>query len=131
MRTTNYEISKKLWEINFKANFDYVWDDKDKLIKGEQLNSQFYGTKKGLEEIIIKSQTWFPAYDLETILEALPDIIYSSDDFGLKKNEIGYYYFDYDHVAHGLYIEKEKDESLADTAARLLLLLVEKEIIKF
>jgi len=128
MKTTSYEISRKLTEVGFAINNASIFAYFSKpMVSPMELVGKFIvadGLKEGY------SLDYY-SFDLETILEALPDIIYSSDDFGLKKNEIGYYYFDYDHVAHGIYIEKEKDESLADTAARLLLTLHEKNLVKF
>lgn len=115
MKTTSYEISKKLKEIGFKAEAHH----KLRCFKDDFLYSY---------------------YDLETILEALPAIINKNRDHGwghfgeelsLKKHEIGYYYQDYDVITCKIVVKKEESESLADTAARLLILLESKGLINF
>jgi hypothetical protein len=133
MKTTSYEISKKLAEIGFKAETEKAFDNEGTLIschkkicilREKSSNPKIYG---------------IPAYDLETILEALP----KHHDFfsrGVGKYElliryhenkafIGYQNFDgFDKL---LTLEQEKNESLADIAARLLILLHNKGLINF
>ena len=112
MNTTNFEISKKLQELGFKAKSDFAWRFYD------------YG------EIVI-----CPTYDLETILVALPSEIFkyhngvktmSSEMLFITKSSLFYGY-----EARLFWTKKEPDESLADCAARLLLMLHEKGLIKF
>ncbi len=125
MKTTSYDISRKLAEIGFLAESDFYWHSYD---KGSQMMHIADSDGKGK----------YPAYDLETILEALPKWIFTTHNYliinfcnwqgGRKEDDpraaIGYRSIDY-------WIDKEDDESLADTAARLLLKLVEAGIVKF
>jgi len=133
MKTTSYEISKKLAEIGFKAEAEKAFDNKGTLIschkkicilREKSSNPEIYG---------------LPAYDLETILEALPRFINCNDykyclTFWLAgqhlyyelvgnrenlKENIDVFTFD---------VERDENESLADTAARLWLELKKKKI---
>jgi len=119
-KTTNYEISKKLAEIGFEAE-----------------------TSTSMSMLETKD---YPSYDLETLLDALPSSIkYKNEynvildyDFFLQNDKLGYYYEygeygnDY-HMGDGLceFSKLSLDESLADTAGRLIILLHEKNLIKF
>ncbi len=110
MKTTSYEISRKLFEAGFKPDNE----DDLKWYAGPTTND-----------------TACPAYDLETILEALPEMIVLhgiSHELNIYKN-----YLVYERATGAGQYEcnKEDNESLADTAARLLILLVEKGIVKF
>lgn len=128
MKTTNYENSKKLAEIGFKADFEYCYS-KD----GEEA-----GKWNKTYEIDVwdeyENDKYYPSYDLETILDALPDWISDKygnrHDFEMGKEDMCYANYPYDARIVEIEVRKEKDESLADTAARLLILLAEKEIIK-
>jgi hypothetical protein len=82
------------------------------------------------------SHKLIPAYDLETILEALPKHI--RDDFGeyeldlyINRNNWRIAYIGDNGSLQDDRLTKEENESLADTAARLLILLHEKGIVKF
>jgi hypothetical protein len=135
MKTTSYENSKKLAEIGFKAETEKAFDNKGTpischkkicILREKSSNPEIYG---------------LPAYDLETILEALPKFINCNDyeyclTFWLArhlyyelvgnrenlKENIDVFTFD---------VEKDEKESLADTAARLLILLYEKGMVNF
>lgn len=109
MKCTSYLISKKLKEAGFVGNAcDYHCDE------------------ERVEAIM--------AYDLETILEALPKDIDQDgcSEIGLRvwwadgANWIGY-----QHGCSGFYISEhvKENESLADTAGRLWLSLKEKELV--
>jgi hypothetical protein len=63
--------------------------------------------------------------DLETILEALPTSV-EGMVFGLEKTMIGY-----GNTKTFKIYEEAGNESLADTAARLLIALAEQKIINF
>lgn len=105
MRTTNYEISKQLVEAKFKEN--QVWNQE----------GQFWG------------------YDLETILEALPKFIkYNNREYCLNfwLNRQIYYEVIGKIIKNDFYIfitEKEENESLADTAAKLWLKLKQEKLV--
>lgn len=132
MKTTNYEISKKLQEIGFEADFDFCYSKKDpdgRWNKAHELDC--WGEYNDKEFV--------PSYDLETIINALPRYTEISNDdyfFLLCKNRCGYYP-EYDPYSGQALYDMDVDdnevlndsESLADTAARLLIKLVEEGII--
>lgn len=114
MRTTNYEISKQLVEAKFKEN--QVWNQEGK----------FWG------------------YDLETILEVLPDFIKlpvpTDKNYYLEaKLQFFYGYQDTETKILGFCYrsfggwhwatEKEQNESLADAAAKLWLKLKQEKLV--
>lgn len=123
MKTTSFEISKMLKKegISDKIGFlDYYYNTDGELRHRDQ---ETYCSQP--ENTVVDCF----AYDLETILEALPER--DDSDFMLAifsgAKFIGYYKLGkYHHHVYG-----EKSESLADTAARLLILLHEKGLIKF
>ena len=130
MKTTSYEISKQLKEAGFEAEGDFG-----------------YRVPDSLNDL--------KAYGLETILDALPDSIireYKSKEDGevrefkerliIEKNEIRYscddienaddanrYFNEYGYMQDISLFKKFNDNSLADTAGKMWLLLKEKGII--
>ena len=108
MKTTNFEISKKLKEIGFNVETEYYWHD----INGK--TELHHVAREGLGD--------YKSYDLETLLEALPKI--NKQEYLLCSGGIVYLN---DYILVG----KEKNESLADTAGRLLIKLFEAGLIKF
>lgn len=122
MKTTSYEISKKLKEAGFEAETDDFWV---KWNEGEAtLINRYEPTPSLIEKI--------SAYDLETILESVP--------MGIDKNEkrydlvieqrVFFYYSDDDgNELEEFSIMQKQDESLADTAARLWLVLKQENLI--
>jgi hypothetical protein len=110
MKTTSYEISKKLKEAGFEAETDYYF-------YGQQLrNSAFPSHSTDADrKVHVKS------YELETILDALPKI--NKQEYLLCSGGIVYLNDDY------ISIGREKNESLADTAGKMWLLLKEKGLI--
>lgn len=85
--------------------------------------------KKEIEEKL-KEIGYIGNTDLETILEALPEKIEGWVFVGINKESISYtkpHWRDPDYLS----VAKQNNESLANTAARLLILLHEKGIVKF
>ena len=143
MKTTSYEISKKLEEAGFKAETNFYWyryyDD------GLRMRHIADADGKGDVE----------AYDLETILDALPDSItreYKSKEDGevrefketlkIDKYEICYrcnnienaddanrYYQEYGYMQEFSIYNFSNTGSLADTAGKMWLMLKEKGIV--
>lgn len=139
MKTTSYEISKKLKEAGFEAETDFYWYCYD---NGLAMRHVADADGKGN----VKS------YDLETILDALPDSItrkYKSKEDGevkefkekliIEKNEIRYscddienaddanrYYQEYGYMQNISVFKKFDEKSLANTAGRMWLELKEK-----
>ena len=106
IKTTNYEISKKLKEIGFKAEAEKCWAKiRNSVLSEFHLVNLDYAVPQNCDE-------WVLSYDLETLLDALPPSIinYNYDPYGFNK---------------------EENESLADTAGRLIIWLHEKNLIKF
>jgi len=123
MKTTNFELSKKLAEIGFKAerSYDYLWEHNG-------IGATRFKPNTMIEDDYIYqhiSNGFYPAYDLETLLDALPKKQWDIKNCGEMLSIL---------PAAGrarIVVVKKENESLADTAARLLLLLVEKNIINF
>lgn len=111
MKTTSYEISKKLKEIGFVRSGSDRGYDKNGICC---LMANF---PKEIEYI---------AFDLETIFSALP-----RDENYSKIIEANFVRVLNISSLEDYECEQMEYESLADTAARLLILLVEKGIIKF
>ena len=138
MKTTSYEISKKLKEAGFKAETDFTWNTRTTYCGNTPKKVQYFikynnGLKEGEE--ICKS------YDLETLLNALPKKLankYGKNgalklSYDNKLNWIYYadkedyilFFYDYAHCE----IKSQENESLADTAGRMWLLLKEKGMV--
>lgn len=146
MKTTSYEISKKLSKAAFGKGSAFA-HFKNKC-GGEDIFYVFEGIKGGYEE------EYF-SYDLETILDALPDSIireYKSKEDGevrefrerliIEKEEIRYscddienaddakcFYQEYGYMQDISIFKKFNDKSLADTAGRVWLFLKEKGLV--
>ena len=121
MKTTNYEISKKLKEIGFKADFNFYYKATD------SINLYDSGYEDYRERNI-------PSYDLETLLKAFPNI--TGIDY--ENGEIHYQnsYTDYlskrDGIRTEFYYKMDKNELLVDAVGKLLLKeLREAGIVKF
>jgi hypothetical protein len=117
-KTTNYEISKKLEEIGFYSDYfepDYLWVEN----KGEIscVKSSYFSDY--MEE---SAKKLYKSYDLETLINALPDTIGG----GLMIHKEGMYCQE-----SMTKVAKLENESLADCAGKLLILLHEKNLIKF
>jgi hypothetical protein len=76
----------------------------------------------GFEKLTNASEADVKAYDLETILDALPNRIEISKEIAIKV-------FDNSDIQIGL-CYSGRGETLADTAARLLIKLIEDKIIE-
>lgn len=133
MKVTSFEISKKLAEIGFNPEEDdstghCFWcrmpSSEVELFDYSGINN----FTRGFEELC-------RAYDLETILDALPKeilILGSWFELSFKKDRIFYrIYHDDGGVETALVRVKDQNESLADTAARLLIKLHEAGLVKF
>ena len=146
MKTTNFEISKKLKEIGFDAESSFFWCRLDKDLIRIHI-SQSHSVPESIDKI--------KAYDLETLLDALPDSItreYKSNEDGtikefeekliISKNEIWYKCYDIETSddANEFWREYEyqqnisiyrRDDSLANIAGKMLINLFEEGLIKF
>ena len=121
MKTTNYEISKKLKEAGFEADFNFHYKATD------SINLYDSGYEDYKERNI-------PSYDLETLLKAFPNI--TGIDY--ENGEIHYQnsYTDYlskrDGIRTEFYYKMDKNELLVDAVGKLLLKeLHEAGLIKF
>jgi hypothetical protein len=135
-KTTNYEISKKLAEIGFKAEAEKCWAKIRHSVSSEfvLVNLDF--------QVPQHCDEWVLSYDLETLLDVLPKKMTNKygKEFTLKisfdvSNWIYYVYKnDYIFLSENYIhcqMESEKNESLADTVGRFIILLHEKNLIKF
>jgi hypothetical protein len=110
-KTTNYEISKKLKEIGFDKETNFYFTE----VAPDKFEAQYYTNNK--EYLLLKS------YELETLLDALPEINKQLPLICFS----GITYLDPVNIG----LSRNKNESLADTAGRLLILLYERNLIKF
>ena len=146
MKTTSYEISKKLKEARFGK--DSAFAHFKSKCGGGGIFYVWEGIKGGYEEE-------FFSYDLETLLDALPDSItkeYKSKDDGevrefretlkIDKYEICYrccaietsddanrYFNEYGYMQQFSVYNFSNTGSLADTAGKMWLLLKEKGLV--
>ena len=150
MKTTSYEISKKLKEAGFEAEADYNFIERNNqkafLINIKELS---------VIEIMNEIGVFIKSYDLETLINALPDSItreYKSKEDGeikefkerliIEKEEIRYscddienaddvnrYFNEYGYMEEIIVFKKFNDNSLADMAGRMWLMLKDKGII--
>jgi hypothetical protein len=137
-KVTSYEISKKLAEAGFNIPSDFLINQNGRIL--HNATKQFIGkipsfskpSKEGCEYL----GNNYASYDLETILDALPEELinkmalykeYERATFFMKKEVIGYE-FDNDEGASPI-ISRSKNESLADCAALLWLALKEKGLL--
>lgn len=122
-KTTNFAISKKLAEIGFNQETNFYYRKTDK-----ELFTNTPPDLKDSEKFFLKS------YDLETLLDVLPE---EREGFGgdayFKMNKNGLWYERSWNcpLEINYYIEKLENESLADIAGRMIILLHEKNLIKF
>ena len=125
MKTTNYEISKQLKEAGFEASYIYAWySDSEGLPWIQEIHAKPTAINKYGKEV--KLTFTAPAYDLETILDALPnttEIIISS----LTGERI--FYLDSNIRGNEVSIAIEENESLADTAGKMWLELKKKNLL--
>ena len=151
MKTTSYEISKKLKEIGFsKKSHQFYWVKyKNDIMPQEPKLEHWEKIAYTLE------REEFPSYDLETLLDALPDFItkeYKSkvnwevkafrERLIIEKKEIRYscddienaddanrFYQEYGYMQDITVFKKFNDKSLADTAGKMWLMLKEKGLV--
>lgn len=128
MKTTSYDISKKLAEIGFSPiplQHTHSWVDNG-------FEVELYANGAPCPNIV---QT-YPAYNFDTIWDALPEKIkidnspHSPEWLSLYKTDIGYGSMALPEEMR-IRVDIKDDESLADTAARMLLLLESKGLVKF
>lgn len=133
MRTTSYDISKELFKIGFCAK-EFLFAYKD------QGSTQLWNVKLWPKD---EKQIFYPSYDLETILEALPKEI-TIPEFGEEEgileltfpheNGRGTIAYNFHKIknAWGIFnINQRCKESMADIAGKMLLQLHEKGLVKF
>ena len=120
MKVTSYEISKKLKEIGFKTETEINWVEYQKYDRDKEIITWHEDERVETWESV---NSLCRAYDLETILEALPRRIEGQQKLCFDKDSFGYF--------EAESIKRLQKESLTDCAARMLILLHEKGLIKF
>jgi hypothetical protein len=124
-KTTNFEISKKLAEIGFKAKTvtEKCW------VKPRMSTYDYFTLTNFYFQVPAYYDDWFPSYDLETLLNALPEKI----KVGIDRTPQSKLYFD--KISFGninFFINRtQENESLADILGRFIIYLHEKNLIKF
>lgn len=117
MKTTNFEISKKLKEIGFKADYDFVWCEHKKTKDVVMLSSDFDCHDYGYSY-----NTLARSYDLETLLDSLKSKGYIQINITFT-----HAIFNFEGGKVIVFLQ----ESLADMAGRLIIKLHEKGLIRF
>jgi len=126
-KTTNYEISKKLAEIGFDKETNFYFTE----IAPNKFKAEYYTNYTNNNKYFL-----LKSYDLETLLDALPSTI---ENIHFRMNKGGLWYENLSNcdsdqscpVESYCHIEIKNNESLADTAGRLIIELHEKNLIKF
>ena len=149
-KTTSYEISKQLKEAGFEAETDYNFIERNN-------QKVFLRNIKELTDIELMNEigVFIKSYDLETLLDALPESItreYKSKEDGeirefketlkIDKYEIGYrccaietaddanrYFNEYGYMQQFSVYNFSNTGSLADTAGKMWLMLKEKGLV--
>lgn len=138
--TTSYEISKRLAEIGFKAETDFCWYKSNNVDGSLDINLLYIGDDCDMDAKPMQPNLEIPSqqeratlcYDLETILEALPESLTNGNEIlNLRKDQIGYFWHEQGEEFCMTGVDKQDNESLADTAARLLIWLESKNLISF
>jgi hypothetical protein len=115
MKTTSYEISKKLEEAGFSRQPFWIWTS-------EQCCAPYQTNHDG-----------FRSYDLETLLDALPTFIANKnkgENCLVIDVAFGEIYYEGDSDNDAMFITTtEENESLADVAGKIWLMLKEKGLI--
>lgn len=137
MKTTNYEISKQLAGAGFKGKHDFSWyknESGKKLLNYGRCGTVTFQDSE--ERILDYYEYCFPAYDLETILEALPESVNLPESvkfkdkwfwFEMDKNSI--IYEEPDNGICLFHIHINQYESFADAAAKMWLKLKQEELV--
>lgn len=130
MHITSFEISKKLAEIGFfRKNHQFYWVEYKNEITPQKPKLEYW------EKVFCNlRREQFPAHDLETIFDALPMGIDKDDkryDLIINQRVFFSYNDDEGNELEEFSIMQEGEESLADTAARLLIKLHEAGIVEF
>jgi hypothetical protein len=127
IKTTNYEISKKLAEIGFKANAEKCWAKiRHSILSEFNLVNLDFQVPQNCDE-------WVLSYDLETLLDALPKKLKKYGELGTLFRSgfiLGYNLQNFDDLSQLLQYQRQ-GESLADTAGLLIIWLYEENLIKF
>lgn len=130
MKTTSFKISKKLAEIGFLDHTGSFWK-----MNPDGSQASIFRCGHGEDDYSVE---YLPSYDLETILEALPTEIEDKNTgrffirYLFGNNGLDYYYRnDNGDLVCLERVYRNSNECLADTSARLLILLHEKKLIQF
>ena len=129
MKVTSYEISKKLAEIGFKGKSSFGWHVDNLESEPAEFPISRYAFDNG---------KYFRAYDFETILNKLPQLInYKNEDFSrhIAINSAGIFFSYQRYDGRYRYLEDlvlhKGFVNIADGIAEFLIILHEKGLIKF
>lgn len=146
MKVTSYLISQKLAEIGFNKPSNFMIKNDGKIIVAAQnkiigkISSFSKPNKNGCDFL----GDGYASYDLETLLNAIPDFLRILDTIAIKQfflyfflyhNSMGYceHNDEFGEVRRNkkFNVIRKENESLADCAARLLIELHDQGLIKF
>lgn len=133
MKTTSFEISKKLAEIGFKAPENFFWIQEG-ISFGKDFVPKRIEDKNWVENCGVDFDELCPAYDLETILEALPNKINDKENCNEYRLTLSHNHICYrtkNEIWEKSIVYRNLEESLADMAARLLIELHSQGLVKF
>lgn len=128
MKVTSSAISKKLYELKFKADFDYCYEKDD---KEQSFPWNWDFEIKSWEQE--REKEFIPAYDLEAIFSYIednlsPELLIKHDKIIMKNTPL----FEGKDIKFQFWekeIERKENESLTDTAGRLLVKLLQEQLI--
>ena len=134
MKTTSYIISKQLAEAGFKREHDFSWyknESGKKLLNHSRCGTVTFQNSE--KKILDYYEYCFPAYDLETILDALPNFIANKnkgENCLVIDVAFGEIHYEGDSDNETMFITTtEENESLADTAAKMWLKLKKEGLV--
>lgn len=125
MKVTSYEISRKLFKVGFREKAVFFWFNKTHCASNHE---------KLIGGSVSETEGAYGAYDLETLLKVLPTHISTKRGlaiFVMRKNSIFYEIERQNEFQEVVFGELKNELSWADTAALLILRLLEKKIINF
>jgi hypothetical protein len=124
MKTTNFELSKKLLEISFREHTGIFWK-----MNSDGSQASPFRCGHGGDDYSVK---YLPSYELETLLEALPEKVNEEEQsWAVQQDYVGYMPRYIRFIKNEYFCDRLPNEPLADCAARLILKLHEQGIINF
>lgn len=125
MKTTSFEISKKLRDLGIHLDTNFSWIKMDHAENGGTMIWEIH-YEDNVNGIEYPNEYHIEAYTLEDILEVLPKHLSSEGYSESLIVEVKYNLIGYEMIWNE---GRKENETLATTAARLLIKLLEDKII--